>query len=67
MTIPWSKVVSGQWLVASRNPRSDWPLVTDHWPLSPQIILNDPVIITRRYRVNVSGVVMPSPVGVAML
>ena len=27
----------------------------------------DPVIITRRYRVNVSGVVIPSPVGVAML
>jgi hypothetical protein len=32
-----------------------------------QIIRIDPVIITRRYRVNVSGVVIPSPVGVAML
>jgi hypothetical protein len=34
---------------------------------SDQIILKLPVIITRRYLVNVSGVVMPSPVGVAML
>ncbi len=33
----------------------------------PQIIRKLPVIMTLRYRVNVSGVVMPSPVGVAML
>ena len=32
-----------------------------------QIIRRLPVIMIRRYRVNVSGVVIPSPVGVAML